>query len=188
MVFLLLSTVTHTNSITTLTFGPLSGSNGASYLGHTEQGFDIAATGGSWFEAHAFGNPTPSIFAGPIGSVGVSEITVTRSTPGAFSFSSVDLSTNTAGPSSYTFIGSLGGTTQYTTLGAIANINTFTTTASVLPSLYIDMLTIRLNPGSGTTSLNVDNIVVAAVPEPGTILLLGSGLVGLGYLRRRFKS
>ncbi len=36
-----------------------------------------------------------------------------------------------------------------------------------------------------TTGINID---VAQVPEPPTFLLLGSGLVGLGFVRRRFKT
>lgn len=40
--------------------------------------------------------------------------------------------------------------------------------------------------GTGYYHMNVQGDV-SSVPEPSTLLLLGSGLVGLGYVRRRFK-
>ena len=38
---------------------------------------------------------------------------------------------------------------------------------------------------SGSNSFEVDNIAIAPVPEPATILLFGMGLVGLAGIRRR---
>jgi hypothetical protein len=59
-----------------ITFAPLPGPNGAPYGGHVEAGFTVTPTFGMWFQSLVFGNPAPSIFAGPIGTPGISEIEV----------------------------------------------------------------------------------------------------------------
>jgi hypothetical protein len=37
-------------------------------------------------------------------------------------------------------------------------------------------------------NLTISNFTVSSVPEPSTLLLLGSGLAGLGIVMRRIKS
>src|ERR1700719_2234917 len=61
-------------------FAPLSGADGSPYLGHTEGDFVVTPTAGLWFQAvssHAYGNPVPDIFAGPINAPGVAVLQIT---------------------------------------------------------------------------------------------------------------
>lgn len=62
-------------------------------------------------------------------------------------------------------------------------------------SAYLDGLatsaTVTLtNSGSQTTNdgFGIDDVIVGTVPEPGTLALLGLGLIGLGFSRRRKKT
>jgi len=61
-------------------------------------------------------------------------------------------------------------------LGVVDDMNGFTTASVTTPQ------------GQGFFLYNVDDITTAPVPEPSTMLLLGSGLAGLGFFRSRRKA
>src|SRR5207249_3110694 len=82
-----------------ITFSNLVGANGDPYLGSTEDGFTVTPTLGSWFQSQGYGNPAPSIFAGPIGAPVDSAIQILNG-GGTFTFSSLDYSSNN-GESTY---------------------------------------------------------------------------------------
>ncbi len=174
-------------SLITIDFGPLAGANEDPYTGHVEDGFTVTPVQGEWFEGHQFGNPEPSIFAGPIFFPVQSAIQVTG---GQFSFQSVDLSSNSRPDSPFLIEGFLNNVLVLSQAGTIDDINTFNLIASANPATVLDRLRIQITPADlETTSMNIDNIVLnvgnGTAPEPSGIALLGLGLAFLARIRRR---
>lgn len=59
---------------------------------------------------------------------------------------------------------------------------------SVMSSMSIMGATLTFNNSTGNDGWGIDDVTVGRLPEPGTFLLLGLGLLGLGAARRRTKS
>jgi hypothetical protein len=55
----------------------------------------------------------------------------------------------------------------------------FNILSSANQSIPLDGLHIGITPGAGVTSVNLDNLMVATVPEPGSGLLLAAALAGM---------
>jgi hypothetical protein len=164
-----------TASGTTITFGGLTGANGAPVAQYSEGGFTVTTTVGQWFEGQLFGNPVPSIFAGPIGGGPANNAIAVTDSVLPFTFSAVDLATANAN-TTYTFTGLLAGIPQFVIPGiVVAPPQVFNTVPSGVSGVVIDTLLLTASIGAGGTSTNIDNIVVSKVPGP----IVGAGLPGL---------
>jgi hypothetical protein len=174
----------------TITFDNLTGLNGQVFSSYSESGYDVDLFAGFICEAHFFGNPTPDLFGGLLcnGSIRNATLRVRRSGGGLFNFIATDLATqNDIG--NYSFQGLLASVSQYSTGGAISSSGNFDSYAGSNPSSNIDELLIGLSTRG--SSYNIDNIQVQSVvatPEPASLVLLGSGLVGVFAVARRKRS
>lgn len=170
-----------TASAAVITFNGLPGDTGDSLAAYSEAGFTVTPTNGAWKEAHAFGNPLPSVYVQDIHDTPFGSLEVTAG--GAlFSFASVDLQAYNAAIG-YEIAGWRNGVQVLDLATDQAAGAAFTTVLSP-SSATLDRLTIDISSG-GPGSFNVDNINVSAVPEPGTVSLALAGLGLLGVVARR---
>jgi hypothetical protein len=126
------------------------------------------------------GTPDPSFFAGGGSFVITSNQTINGVPAGILFQGTFD------GPVSWTMVKLANGTYNYTLTGTITG--TWYNGTTVFGATV--QLTINTSkPFDGTTTISSGDTNIATVPEPGTLGLLGTGLVGLaGLLRRKMKA
>ena len=141
---------------------------------YTEAGINFAQSQGYMFGSSSGGNPSayytaPNFFGAPL------SVTPVAGVP--FDMLSIDVR-GYYGPNSEVLTGTLhDGSTVTATISAGYSWSTYT-----FDSSWSNLDKVEWNWNGG---LSVDNIVIAEVPEPASLALLGAALAAAGVLRRR---
>lgn len=177
---------TATVAQTTIGFNGLTGANGDAFTPYLESGYRVSVFQGAFCEAWAYGNEAPGLWAGG-GCTAADEyntLSVTRSGGGLFRWLAIDLSP-WFGDASWNVSGFRdAGLVWFDDSRVTQDAIGWVTEASNFKGDEVDEILFEFYTPPSRGLLKIDNIVVV-VPEPGSMMLVASGLLGLVWFARR---